>query len=110
MSIIMRATLHDHAPNTYYGQWPGGKAAVRGPRSTVQWPRRGIGSVAFQRRSGSRFQMPKESRLAPREVYGSRTKKIASGARSLEPSSTRPAPARLRLEEADDLVGLGEDR
>jgi hypothetical protein len=26
MIIIMRATLHDHAPNTYYGQWPGGKA------------------------------------------------------------------------------------
>jgi hypothetical protein len=23
MSIIMRATLHDNAPNTYYGQWPG---------------------------------------------------------------------------------------
>src|SRR6185437_13963881 len=22
MSIIMRATLHDRAPNTYYGQWP----------------------------------------------------------------------------------------
>jgi len=22
----MRATLHDHAPNTYYGQWPGEKA------------------------------------------------------------------------------------
>ena len=21
----MRATLHDHAPNTYYGQWPGEK-------------------------------------------------------------------------------------
>jgi len=21
MSIIMRATLHDHAPNTYYGHW-----------------------------------------------------------------------------------------
>jgi hypothetical protein len=21
MSIIMRATLHDPAPNTYYGQW-----------------------------------------------------------------------------------------
>jgi hypothetical protein len=21
MIIIMRATLHDHAPNTYYGQW-----------------------------------------------------------------------------------------
>jgi hypothetical protein len=25
MSIIMRAILHDRAPNTYYGQWPGGK-------------------------------------------------------------------------------------
>ena len=26
MSIIMRATLHDPAPNTYYGQWPGRKS------------------------------------------------------------------------------------
>src|SRR5689334_17370565 len=33
MSIIMRATLHDHAPNTYYGQWPAGKAAASGPRT-----------------------------------------------------------------------------
>jgi hypothetical protein len=33
MRKIMRATLHDHAPNTYYGQWPGGKAAVSGPRT-----------------------------------------------------------------------------
>jgi hypothetical protein len=31
--ITMRATLHDHAPNTYYGQWPGEKAAVSGPES-----------------------------------------------------------------------------
>jgi hypothetical protein len=33
MSIIMRATLHDHAPNTYYGRWPGKKAAVSGFQS-----------------------------------------------------------------------------
>src|SRR5579883_1625632 len=33
MRKIMRATLHDLAPTTYYGQWPGGKAAVCGPRS-----------------------------------------------------------------------------
>jgi hypothetical protein len=26
MSIIMRATLHDHAPNTYYGHWLGKNA------------------------------------------------------------------------------------
>ena len=30
MIIIMRATLHDHAPNTYYGQWPGEKALFAG--------------------------------------------------------------------------------
>ncbi|HEY2870328.1 MAG TPA: hypothetical protein VGJ56_00325 [Reyranella sp.] len=34
MSIIMRATLHDDAPNTYYGRWPGEKAAV----SSLQSP------------------------------------------------------------------------
>ena len=28
----MRATLHDHAPNNYYGQWPGGKGSVCGAR------------------------------------------------------------------------------
>jgi len=38
MRKIMRATLHDHAPNTYYGQWPGGKDAVCGPRLTGHCP------------------------------------------------------------------------
>jgi len=38
MIIIMRTTLHDHAPNTYYGQWPGGNAAVSGPRIARHWP------------------------------------------------------------------------
>jgi hypothetical protein len=33
MIIIMRATLHDHAPNTYYGQWPGKKALFAGLKS-----------------------------------------------------------------------------
>jgi len=33
MSIIMRAILHDHAPNTYYGQWPGGKLLFAGLQS-----------------------------------------------------------------------------
>jgi len=36
--MIMRATLHDHAPNTYYGQWPRGKAVVCGPRITLYRP------------------------------------------------------------------------
>jgi hypothetical protein len=29
----MRATLHDPAPNTYYGQWPGEKAVFPGLES-----------------------------------------------------------------------------
>jgi hypothetical protein len=29
----MRATLHDHAPNTYYGQWPGEKPLFPGLES-----------------------------------------------------------------------------
>ena len=29
----MRATLHDHAPNTYYGQWPGEKPLFAGLES-----------------------------------------------------------------------------
>ena len=33
MSIIMRATLHDHAPNAYYGQWPGEKPLFAGLES-----------------------------------------------------------------------------
>jgi hypothetical protein len=33
MIIIMRATLHDHAPNTYYGQWPEEKAMFAGLES-----------------------------------------------------------------------------
>jgi hypothetical protein len=29
----MRATLHDHVPNTYYGQWPGEKPLFAGLES-----------------------------------------------------------------------------
>jgi len=38
MIIIMRATLLDHAANTYYGQWLRGKAAVCGPRIAGHCP------------------------------------------------------------------------
>jgi len=30
----MRATLHDHAPNTYYGQWMGEKPLFAGLESS----------------------------------------------------------------------------
>ena len=32
MSLIMRATLHDPAPNTYYGQWLGENARKHAAR------------------------------------------------------------------------------
>jgi hypothetical protein len=67
MIIIMRATLHDHAPNTYYGQWTHEEAAISGHRFAGQCPRRRAGSGAFQRRSGSCLQIPEESRPATRE-------------------------------------------
>ena len=38
MIIIMRATLHDLAPNTYYGQWPGGKPLFAGLRVALHCP------------------------------------------------------------------------
>jgi hypothetical protein len=34
----MRATLHQGAPNTYYGQWILEKTAISGPRLAVHCP------------------------------------------------------------------------
>jgi hypothetical protein len=38
MIILMCAILQDRALNTYYGQWPEGKAAVSGPRIAGHCP------------------------------------------------------------------------
>jgi hypothetical protein len=48
--IIMPATLHDHAPNTYYGQWLGKKALFPGlesPAIAHNEPAASAGFVAF---------------------------------------------------------------
>jgi hypothetical protein len=36
--IIMRATLHQGASNTYYGQWAPKKTVISGPRIAVHCP------------------------------------------------------------------------
>jgi hypothetical protein len=36
--IIMSATVHQGAPNTFYGQWPDETAAVSGLRIAVHCP------------------------------------------------------------------------
>jgi hypothetical protein len=41
--IVMLATLHDRAPNTYYGQWPEEKAAISGPRIAGHCPYARVG-------------------------------------------------------------------
>jgi hypothetical protein len=43
----MRATLHDHAPNPYYGQWLREKAAVCGPESPAIAHNEVIASARF---------------------------------------------------------------
>jgi hypothetical protein len=36
--IVMRATLHQGASNTYYGQWTPAKTAISGRRVAVHCP------------------------------------------------------------------------
>jgi hypothetical protein len=43
----MRATLHDHAPNTYYGQWSGEKALSPGLESPAIAHNELAGSAGF---------------------------------------------------------------
>jgi hypothetical protein len=38
MIVIMRATLHQRARNTYYGQWTMEKTAIYGHRIAVHCP------------------------------------------------------------------------
>jgi hypothetical protein len=67
--IIMRATLHHRALNTYYGQWRQEKAAIYGHRIAVhcpQWNSR-EGEIRRRRRSLPRFL--RKSRPGPREIY-----------------------------------------
>jgi len=47
--IIMRATLHDHAPNTYYGHWPRFFGPQSRPRLASQCPSRGSVGPLFHR-------------------------------------------------------------
>jgi hypothetical protein len=79
--IIMRATLHDHAPNTYYGQWPGEsrcfRASNRRPMPTMSplrapdsWPltfwseisqeiaRRRVGNLCVDQKENLRIEGP----------------------------------------------------
>jgi hypothetical protein len=86
MRKIMRATLHDLAPNTYYGQWPGGKGAVSG----LEWP--AIGHHELAASAGFvTFDVPKRDCSANRSPPGG--KFVHRPQRKICASGEVPAPA-----------------
>ena len=74
MIIIMRATLHDHAPNTYYGRWPGEKAPFPGLESPAIAHNELVASAGFVTFDVSRARFPSESLAAALEICVSTTK------------------------------------
>jgi hypothetical protein len=95
MSIIMRATLHDHAPSTYYGQWPGGKPLFAGLES----PAIAHSELAASARFGT-FDVPERdfpgNRAPPRWKFVCRPKrKICAPSELALPATTRSLTASL---------------
>jgi len=74
MRKIMRATLHDRAPNTYYGQWPGEKPLFPGLESPAIAHHELAASVRFGA-FGVRSEDFPGNRSPPRWKYVCRPKK-----------------------------------
>jgi len=92
----MRATLHDRAPNTYYGQWPEEKTAVSGPRIAghCPWWARCERQSRHLWRSGARF--PRESLAGALEIRVSTKKKnLHARQGGALPATIRPLTASL---------------
>jgi hypothetical protein len=96
MIIIMRATLHDHAPNTYYGQWLRCFSSKRGreSRSIARNELAASARVGAFGWSGARF--PRESLAAVPEISVSTKKKNRRAWRcGALPATTSPLTASL---------------
>jgi hypothetical protein len=70
----MRATLHDHAPNTYYGQWPGEKALFPGLESPAIGHNERAASVRFVAFDVRERDFPR-NRSPPRWKFACRPKR-----------------------------------
>jgi hypothetical protein len=66
--IIMRATLHDRAPNTYYGQWSGEKPLFAGLESPAIARNELVGSAGFVPFNVPERGFPRESLAAALEI------------------------------------------
>jgi len=82
----MRATLHDHAPNTYYGQWPGEKPLFAGLESPANAHHELAASAGVVNFDVPEWGFPRESLGAALEICVSTKKeksaRLASGASS----------------------------
>jgi hypothetical protein len=98
MRKIMRATLHDHAPNTYYGQWPREKPLFAALESPAIAHNELAASAGFGAFDVAERDFPRESLAAALEICVS-TKKRKICAPGERPRFQRPpgnsAPALL---------------
>jgi hypothetical protein len=101
MRIIMRATLHDHALNTYYGQWPKGKAAVPGLGSPAIAHHELVVSAGFVTFDGPERDFPKNRRRCVGNSYVDQKEICAHGEGTRlqrRPRRSPPLPKATALE------------
>src|SRR5690348_6404608 len=93
----MRATLHDRAPNTYYGQWSGKKPPFAGLESPAIAHNELVANARFVA-----FDVPERdfpgNRLPPRWKFVCRPKRKT--ARGALPATTTPLTASVQSNSA----------
>jgi hypothetical protein len=95
MIIMMRATLHDRAPNTYYGQWPGKKPLLPGLEAPAIAHHELAPRAGFMTSDGPERDFP-GNRSAPRRKFMCRPKrKNLRTRRRGAPATTTPLTASL---------------
>src|SRR5690242_7093547 len=89
MIIIMCATLHDHAPNTYYGRWPGEKAPFPGLESPAIAHNELVASAGFVTFDALERDFP-ANRSPPRWKFVSRPQRIICASGEARSATTTP--------------------
>src|SRR5689334_19542484 len=97
MRKIMRAILHDRAPNTYSGQWTGVKAAVCGSRAPAIAHNELVASARFVSFDGPERDFP-ANRSPPRWKLVCRPKE-KSACQAKGRASTDKAAHRFHLKQ-----------
>ena len=90
MRKIMRAILHDHAPNTYYGQWPGKSRCFAGLESPAIAHNELAASAGFVTFDAPQRDFP-GNRSPPRWKFVCRPKRKSAGLAKWRASSDHAA-------------------